>query len=298
MTVVLSGNRYGKAETRLLRVVRHAERHDVTDLNVSVALSGDFADAHLAGDNSNVLPTDSQRNAVHAFAKEHGVGQIEDFALRLARHFVDSQPPVHRARVHIDEYLWERVAQTGHSFARSGREVRTTQVTCSRPEEASPHGRGDGGDAWVVSGLRDLVLLNTTGSRFRGYAVDRYTTLAETTDRILATAVTARWRHAAADGDWASSYAEVRGLLVGAFAETFSDSLQQTLYAMGRRVLEHCPRIAEVRLSLPNRHHLPVDLTPFGLEDGNEVFHVADRPYGLVEGEVVRDGAPAAGLAW
>ena len=286
MTIILGANRYGKAETRLVRVDRGAGQHRLKDLNVSIALSGDLARAHTDGDNSNVLPTDSQKNTVYAFAAEHGIGEIEEFALRLAGHFVDSQPAIDRARVSIDEYLWERVGETGYSFARSGREIRTTQVT------------RDGRDAWVVSGLSDLVLLNTTGSQFRGYVKDRYTTLEETTDRILATAVTARWRHAAARGDWASSYAEARLLLVEAFADTPSRSLQQTLYAMGRRVLERRPEIAEIRLSLPNRHHLPVDVTPFGLDDDGAVFHVADRPYGLIEGDLARDDAPPPGLAW
>lgn len=310
MGITLRANRYGKAEVRLLWVARHADhhadhhagqredqredqravpgggRHEVKDLNVSVTLSGDLDGAYLAGDNRNVLPTDSQRNTVYAFAREYGVGEIEEFGLRLARHFVDSQPPIRRARVNIEEYRWDRVPVTGHSFVRSGGEVRTAQVTC------------DGGGAWAVSGLRDLVLLNTTGSEFRGYATDRYTTLAETADRILATAVTARWRHAAPDGDWATSYAGVRRLLVDAFAGTYSRSLQETLYAMGRRVLEGCSEIAEIRLILPNRHHLPVDLGPFGLDNEGEVFHVADRPYGLIEGELVRDGAPPPGSAW
>jgi urate oxidase len=37
---------------------------------------------------------------------------------------------------------------------------------------------------------------------------------------------------------------------------------------------------------------------PFGLSKDNEVFVVADRPYGLIEGTVVRDDAPPAGEAW
>jgi urate oxidase len=74
--------------------------------------------------------------------------------------------------------------------------------------------------------------------------------------------------------------------------------LQQTLYAMGREVLEHRPEIAEVRLTLPNKHHLLVDLAPFELANPNEVFVAADRPYGLIEGTVLRDDAPSAGSAW
>lgn len=284
MGIVLSDNQYGKAETRLVRVSRDGERHELTDLNVSVALAGDLAGTHLTGDNSTVLPTDSQKNTVYAFAREHGIGQIEAFGLLLARHFVDSQPSIHRARVHIEQYGWVRAGQ--HSFVRTGMETRTATVTC------------DGDQAWVVSGLADLVLLNSTDSEFRGYIKDPYTTLPETKDRILATAVNARWRHGSASGDWSESYHGARESLVEAFVETYSRSLQQTLYAMGRRVLERRPEVAEVRLSLPNRHHLLVDLQPFGLDNPNEVFVATDRPYGLIEGTVIRDDGPPPGLAW
>jgi urate oxidase len=151
----------------------------------------------------------------------------------------------------------------------------------------------------VVAGLADLVLLNSTASEFVGFARDRYTTLPEATDRILATSVTAQWRYAsAAAADWDGRYARARALLVEAFVQTYSRSLQQTLLAMGGRVLEGLPAVAEVRLSLPNRHHFLVDLEPFGLDNPNQVFVATDRPYGLIEGTVRRDDAPPAGSAW
>lgn len=292
MAITLGQARYGKAETRVVRVRRDGDRHEIKDLNVSVALGGDLADTYLTGDNTKVLPTDTQKNAVYALAQERGIGEIEDFALLLARHFVGPQPAIRWARVTIEEYRWERVSLGGapapHSFARNGRETRLATVTY------------DGSQAWVVSGLTGLVLLNSTGSEFRGYPRDRYTTLPETADRVLATAVDARWRHGDADAgtDWAKSYAEASRHLVEAFADTYSLSLQQTMYAMGRRVLEHRPEVAEIRLSLPNKHHLLVDLSAFGQPNRNEVFVAADRPYGLIEGTVLRDDAPPAGEAW
>jgi urate oxidase len=115
---------------------------------------------------------------------------------------------------------------------------------------------------------------------------------------VLATAVAARWRHSSAEGEWDDSFAEARRALIEAFATTHSLSLQQSLHAMGTAVLESRPEVAEVRLSLPNRHHFVVDLSPFGLSNENEVFHADDRPYGLIEGVVEREGAPAAGPAW
>jgi urate oxidase len=286
--IILGPNRYGKAETRVVRVTRHGDAHHIKDLNVSTALSGDMAEVHLSGDNAAVLATDTQKNTVHAFARKHGVGAIEDFALLLARHFVDSQPSIHGARVAIEEYSWERNAASGHSFVRSGRETRTCVV------------HYDGSDAWVVSGLADLVVLNTTNSEFWGYIKDEYTTLPETRDRILATAVNASWRHTASDGDggFDKSYENARQALLAAFAGTYSLSLQQTLYAMGSRVLADCPEVCEVRLSLPNKHHFLIDLSPFGLDNDGEVYFAADRPYGLIEGTVLREDAPDAGPAW
>ncbi|ETK36334.1 factor-independent urate hydroxylase [Microbispora sp. ATCC PTA-5024] len=292
--VVLGPNRYGKAETRIVRVTRHGDAHRVKDLNVSTALSGDMDEVHLSGDNSAVLPTDSQKNAVYALAKRHGIGAIEDFALLLARHFADSQPTVRHARVAIEEYAWERNGASGHSFVRAGGEVRTCVA------------HYDGERAHVVSGLRDLVVLNTTNSEFWGYIKDEYTTLPETRDRMLATAVNVSWRHAAPagpseawpSGDWDKAYDRARQALLAAFAETYSLSLQQTLYAMGSRVLGDCPGVCEVRLSLPNKHHFVVDLTPFGLDNDGEVYFAADRPYGLIEGTVLREDAPDAGPAW
>ena len=283
---VLGDNRYGKAEIRLLKVDRDTDRQVLHDLDVSVALSGSMRDVHLRGDNSAVLPTDTQKNTTYAFARDHGIGEIEAFAGLLARHFVETQPSVEHARVHVEEYAWERIDGADHSFARSGREVRTTTVTY------------DGGAERVLSGLTGLVLLSSTGSEFRGFAKDPYTTLAEADDRILATSVDATWRHTTPPEDWAASWAAARSAITEAFAGTYSRSLQQTLFAMGERVVGACPGVAEVRLSLPNVHHYLVDLAPFGLENPGEVFHVDDRPFGLIEGTVLADGATADPGSW
>lgn len=290
MAITLGANQYGKAETRLVTVRRDGPVHHLTDLNVSIALRGDMTSSHLTGDNANVVPTDTQKNTVFAFAREAPVGQIEEFALRLGRHFVGSFDHITGARVLIDQYGWDRIEVDGrphpHSFHRSSDEKRTTAVTVA------------GDDAWVVSGLKDLIVLKSTGSEFHGFPRDRYTTLPETTDRVLATAVTARWRFGRLDVDWASSFTSVRAALLSAFASTHSLALQQTLYAMGEAVLAAHDEIAEVRLSLPNKHHFTVDLSAFDLDNENEVFFAADRPYGLIEGSVLRDDGPDEGLAW
>ncbi|GLZ39033.1 factor-independent urate hydroxylase [Actinokineospora sp. NBRC 105648] len=285
MHLELGDNQYGKAETRLVRVDRAGEAHRVTDLTVTTTLAGDLAATHLTGDNSGVLPTDTQKNTVYAFARD-GVGQVEAFALRLARHFVGSAPTITRARVAVEQHLWDRNPANGHSFVRAAGTRTATAVSA------------EGGE-WVLSGVTDLTVLNTTGSEFHGFHRDRFTTLAETTDRVLATAVTARWRHRDTERtDWKTAFSGARQRLLTAFADTHSLSLQQTLHAMGTQVLEGDEHLAEIRLSLPNKHHFLVDLSPFELDNPGEVFYAADRPYGLIEGTVLRDDAPDPGLAW
>ena len=288
MAIVLGPNQYGKAEVRVVAVDRSTPRHELVDLNVSTGLRGDFTAVHTAGDNSHVLATDTQKNIVFAFARD-GVGSPEAFALRLARHFAGAYEWISGARVAVDAHGWDRIAVGGqpheHAFRREG-EVRTAVVTV------------DGADAHVLAGLRDLVVLKTTGSEFRGFPRDRYTTLAETRERILATAVTARWRYTGTDLDWDAMFAVVRTTLLETFAGTHSLALQQTLYAMGEAVLERCPDVAEVRLSMPNKHHFLQDLSAFGLDNPDVVYRADDRPYGLIEGTVLRDDVPPAEVAW
>ena len=294
MAIVLGPNQYGKAETRVVRIYRDGDRHEIRDLNVSTSLRGDFAAAHLTGDQASVLPTDSQKNTCFAYAKEHGVGEIEDYALALASHFVDDIAPVYRARVDVDEYRWERVSVAGaehpHAFVRAGHEVRAASVTTDAERAVNA--------SWVISGIRDLVVLKSTGSEFTGFLRDRYTTLAEATDRILATSLTVRWRYAGTDVAWGEAFGQVRQILLERFARVHSLALQQTLWEMGSAVLAARDDIAEIRLSAPNKHHFLADLTPFGLDNPGEVFHAADRPYGLIQAAVLRDDAPPAGPAW
>jgi urate oxidase len=294
--VHLGANQYGKAEVRLVRVSRGAGAGGedlLRDWNISTSLSGDLAESHLTGSNAKVLPTDSQKNKAYALAKELG-GDVEPeaFALAHASFFVSSQEPITRARVSVEEYGWTPIGATGYSFARSGDLVRTTVVHVDSARGAS-----------VVSGLKDLTVLNTTASEFWGYPKDDYTTLPETKDRILATSVNAAWRFrpdaVAAGVDWGAAFIAAKSTILATFSGTYTYSLQQMLYAMGAALLDALPSVCEVRLALPNKHHYLVDLAPFGLSNEREVYLAGDRPYGLIEGTVLADDAPADdGLAW
>jgi urate oxidase len=293
MAAVLGPHQYGKAEIRLVHVDRSTARHVLRDLNVSTVLRGDFSAAHLRGDNAPIIATDTQKNTAYAFAREFGIGQLERYAHRLGQHFLDDFPWVTGAEIEIDEYSWSRIASADgaahdHAFVKSTEEKRHTTVTL------------DGDDVVVVSGLRDLVVLKTTASEFSGFPRDRYTTLPETDDRILATAVDADWRYADLDPefDFDVSYLAIRAAMLDVFANLHSLALQQTLFEMGRAAIETCPAISEISLTMPNKHHFVVDLSPFGMDNPNVVFHADDRPYGKIEATVVNDLLPSAAIAW
>jgi urate oxidase len=291
--IVLGDNQYGKAEVRLVKVTRNGERHQIEDLSVTSQLRGDFETAHLQGDNSHVVPTDTQKNTIFAFARD-GVGSPESFLLRLGEHFISSFEWVTGGRWEAESYAWDRIQAHGsahdHSFVRNRQETRTAVVVRERD---ATH---------VISGLKDLAVLKSTQSGFVGYPKDKYTTLAETTERILATDVSARWRYGTGSDfaaiDFNKAYADIKGLLLEGFTENYSRALQQTLFHMGEKVLEAHAELDEIRFSMPNKHHFLVDLTPFGLDNPNEVFYAADRPYGLIEAAVQRENTTAAPLAW
>ena len=290
MAIIMGDNQFGKAENRVVRIYRDTARHEIHDLNVSTSLRGPFERAYTHGDNSNVLTTDAQKNTAFAFAKLHGVASIEEYGLTLARHFVHDIEPVEGARIEVEEYAWERAVVDGvehdHTWTRRGPEIRTAAITVDATGE------------YVIGGIKDLVILKSTGSEFHTFLTEEYTTLPETNDRVMATSLEAKWRFTTTDVDWDAAYLAIKATIVREFATLHSLALQQTLWTIGKAVLEQFPTIAEVRLSAPNKHHFVVDLSPFGLENPGEVFIAADRPYGLIQATVTRDDAPGAGDAW
>lgn len=294
-TVHLGPNKYGKAENRLVRVTRHGDRHEIADLTVTSQLIGEaFAGSFTSGDNSRIVATDTQKNTVFALAKEHGVGAPEDFLALLADQFTSEFDWVEGGLWQAEVHPWERITVDGqphdHSFRRTGTGTRLATVHV------------EAGERHVTGGVKDLVVLKSTGSEFHGFPRSRFTTLPETTDRIMATEVTARWRYlpsaVAAGIDYDALYEEVVAVMLEQFATVHSLALQQTLWEMGRAAIELRPELAEVRFAMPNKHHFVVDLSPFDLTNENEVFIAADRPYGLIEGTVVRDGVAEAPGAW
>ena len=276
----LGENAYGKSRVRLVKVSRREGRHELRDLTVSVRLEGEFEDAHVRGDNRDVLPTDTMKNTVYALARQIEIDTIEDFARALATHFLPDNPAVNRARVTVREHAWNRIPVGGrhhpHAFVRGSDEVDIATVTA------------EGETVRTESGIDDLRVLKTTGSAFEGYPRDRYTTLRETTERVLATAMRTRWTYGLTEISYGEIRARARETMLETFAEHESRSVQHTAYAMGEAVLERCPEIDAVAFSLPNKHHLLVDLAPFGLDNPNEIFVATEEPYGLIEAIVRR----------
>jgi urate oxidase len=287
MPITLSHSNYGKSEIRLVKVVRRPDRHELRDLTVDVSLEGDFGAAHIEGDNTGLLATDTMRNTVYALAKDDPIENIESFGVRLVEHFVAASPAVGRARVNMVEHPWARLELEGephpHAFQRGNGGDRVATVT------------GDGAEIRVEAGIDDLLVLKTTDSGWEGYLHDRYTSLPETSDRILATAITARWSYRDTDVDFGAAWEDVRRVILKTFGDHYSPSVQFTLHRMGSAVLEARPEIERIHFSLPNIHHLRYDLERFGLENDNEIFHATTDPYGLIEGTVERtpDAVPA-----
>ena len=288
--VILTANQYGKAENRVVRVVRDTARHEVVDLNVTSQLRGDFEAAHTRGDNSHVVATDTQKNTIFAFAKD-GVPSPEQFLLRLADHFTGDFEWVTGGRWAAELFGWTRIDDHDHAFYRGAPEVRTALVV--RDSETTT----------VLTGFHSLTVMKTTESGFVGYPKDKYTTLPETTDRILATDISTRWRYNASalrttDLDFNALYDSVKATILTEFASGYSNALQQDLYDMAAAVIDKHPQIDEVKFSCPNKHHFLSDLSFCGLDNPGEVFYAADRPYGLIEATIQRKGAATADAAW
>jgi urate oxidase len=279
----LTWNRYGKSRIRLVKVRRSRDPHELVDLTIDIQLEGAFDAVYVAGDNGPCLATDTMKNTVYAMARQHPIDQVETFGSALADHFL-AKPLVSRVRISIIEQPWGRLSSAGqphpHAFVQAGAEHWTAVVT--RDEDGTT----------IASGLANLVVLKTTDSAFSGFPRDEYTTLADTSDRIMATSINAVWTYASATPDF-SARARVRRALVETFAAHVSRSVQHTLYAMGEAALAASADVATITLTLPNRHHLLVDLTPFGLDNPNEIFVATDQPYGLIEATIRRSGGTA-----
>jgi len=279
MAVLLTHNAYGKSRVRLTKVERHADRHDLFEWSFDIQLEGDFAPAYTVGDNRNVIATDTMKNTVYTLAADGPLGSPEAFGLLLGKHFL-GYPQVSAATIAITVDGWQRIEIDGvahpHAFVGSGAEKRTCTVNVDRKHEM------------ITSGLTELLVLKTTDSAWKDFHRDEYRTLPDAEDRILATSVTAVWM-CSAPKDWNATHAAVRLAMIEAFAGHKSLGAQHTIHAMGEAVLNEVPEVNEITLTLPNRHRIPMNLTPLGRANTNSIFISTDEPHGLISGTIRRE---------
>jgi len=277
---MLAETAYGKSSVRLVKVSRHGDRHDLEDLTIAIRFEGEYDQSYTQGDNRDVLPTDTMKNTVYALAAKHSVEEPEAFGRVLAEHFLERNARLRRVRIDLTEQPWGRIVvgarEHGQAFVRQGAESRSATV------------QGQGDQISIGAGVKDLVILKSSRSGFTGFLRDEYTTLPDVADRILATALTATWRYRTADLDFNLTWRAVRNTMLETFAEHNSQSVQHTLHAMGQAVLANVDAVTAVRLVMPNKHHLPVDLARLGLDNRNEIFVPTDEPYGLIEASLIR----------
>jgi len=298
--VRLADNSYGKSDVRITKVVRSGPTHTLYEFEVQVRLGGDFEAVYTRGDNSSCIPTDTMKNTVYALSHAREFHSPEEFARIIASHFIESFAHVRWAEVSILQTLWSRIPVDGrlheHAFTREDSGLRVGHV---RHERSGGGAAGDaprgpagvaprGGEA-VRGGLRGLDVIKTTRSGFADFLVDPYTTLKETADRIFATRIDATWELPVTAVDYNRIFQDARRTILEAFATHDSRSVQQTLYTMGEALLARVPEIAEVSFTLPNQHRIPVDLSPFGMSNANEIFVATREPFGVIDGTVARE---------
>jgi urate oxidase len=267
----LGFNQYGKTNVRLTQVLRHDDRHEVIELSATILFEGDFAESYTAADNSRVLPTDTMKNTVYAIARQHPIRSIEQFARDLGSHFLSRVPHLDRVQIALEQKPWVRISEHGSAFVLGGQERRVTRLTANRDREQ------------ITSGVQGLEILKTGNSSFSGFLKDDLTTLLETRDRLLGTALNANWTYRPGAIDFDATYHQVRSILLETFANHLSESVQHTLYDMAAAALASCSHLEEVHLTMPNQHRLLVDLARFGLDNPNQIFIPTDEPSGYIE---------------
>jgi urate oxidase len=279
--IALGENKYGKSRVRVVQVTRRGDRNDFREWTVEILFTGDFESCFVDGDNRNILPTDTMKNTVYSLARESSQTCMEEFGQELADFFLDHNPRLSATQVSISEKTWERAMVEGKphptTFVQSSGELQTSETSRARDGASS-----------VWSGLENLIIMKTAGSEFAGFLKDSLTTLPESTDRLLGTALRARWKYSTMDVSFRTLRKSIRQILLGVFAGHASKSVQHTLYAMGEAVLQQIPDVDEIELNMPNRHCLLVDLSRFGQDNPNEIFVPVDEPHGYIEARIRR----------
>jgi urate oxidase len=276
----LEFNHYGKRAVRLLRVKKDGPLHEVAEWETDILLEGDLAASYLSDDNSSVVPTDTVKNTVLALAHDLEDATRDGFACSLAEHFISKYSHLTACEVEIYEKLWTRMAPFGrphqHSFVRdsNGRpfsRVRAERDRCSKRS----------------AGISGFGIMKTAESGFIGYSKCDLTTLPETTDRILATSLDALWDYMEGTTDLEAAVLDV---MLQVFTDTYSPSVQRTLFLMGEAALDSFPGLSRIKLAMPNKHYLNINMASLGRPaDQRKIFLPTDEPYGYIEAVVARE---------
>jgi len=273
--VPLINNRYGKGRVRVMRVHRDGERNEVSQLSVKAMLEGDFARTYTHADNTRTVSTDTIKNVVNIVARENTGLCTEDFCQVLAKKYFDLYPQVASVTLTAHETKWSRLSFAGkphpHSFVLDGNGKPTVEVNATR----------DG--STLTSGIDGFTFMKSTQSGWEDYVKDPYTTLKETNDRICATSMVASWKWSARPQNYPLTNAKILATLLEVFSTTYSASVQDSLYRMGETALAAVPEVSRIHLACPNKHYLLINLSPFNLDNANQVFLPTDEPHGQIE---------------
>uniref|UniRef100_A0A8C6TU75 Uricase n=1 Tax=Neogobius melanostomus TaxID=47308 RepID=A0A8C6TU75_9GOBI len=278
---------YGKNAVKVLVIKRQGTHHDIIELKANVEITLKSRKDYLTGDNSDIIPTDTIKNTVHALAKIKGVKTIEEFSLDICNHFLTSFNHVLRAKVYMEEAPWRRLEKNG---------VQHVHAFILRPEAGRfcDVEQDLNGVPVVHSGIKDMKVLKTTQSGFEGFLKDRFTTLQDAKDRCFCTSVYSRWRYNKVSGvDFDAAWKGVKHAIIEKFAGPYdrgeySPSVQKTLYESQVMVLDQLPEIEEIEIVMPNQHYFTIDMTKMGLANKDEVLLSLDNPSGNITGTLGR----------
>lgn len=278
--MALTASRYGKGRVRVMRLARDGDHHTPRELSLDVLMTGAFDRAWTDGDNRACVATDSVKNIVNVTAARHVEADKEAFAGHVADVFLSTYPQVEEISVEGRETRWLRHAIAGalhgHTFTLDGNGFGYVKLVASRTASV------------LQSGLRGYTFMKTTQSGWADFVEDGYRTLPDTHDRIAATSMDATWTWSAVPADYGSANAEVLSLLIEVFGTTYSPSVQDSMYRMGEAVLAAIPEIADIRFTMPNKHYIPINLSPFDLANDGRVFLPTDEPHGQIEATIER----------
>jgi urate oxidase / 2-oxo-4-hydroxy-4-carboxy-5-ureidoimidazoline decarboxylase len=233
---------YGKEEISFYRTLAQG---GLLAARVTVDVHGDnFLPAYTEGDNTSVVATDTMKNFVYAAALEYPGQTQEGFAAFLLERFLATYPQMQMLRLFSRELPF--TAYSDKLLSPRGDDYGTVELEAGR----------DGMRA-LRCGRRDMRLVKLTGSAFKSFVRDQYTTLSEVSDRPLYIFLDVHWRYAdraaAFDPGRVIPSENVAGLVRSVFDDFVSMSIQHLVHEMGQRLLARYPAMSEVSLEAQNR---------------------------------------------